>query len=87
MATLFMMNVPYDCTESELAQWVQSYGARVKNVRLIQDLVAGVSPAFAYVDIHDEDIDVPDTIEKLKGHIIRNRVILVSQSRRSAPAA
>ena len=87
MATLFMINVPHDCTESELTEWVQSYGARVKNVRLIRDLVAGVSPSFAYVDILDEGIDIPVTIEKLKGHSIRNRVILVSQTHRGAPAA
>jgi hypothetical protein len=82
-----MMNVPHDCTESELTQWVQSCGAPVKRVRLIRDLVAGVSPGFAYVDILAEDIDIPETIDRLKGHCIRNRIILVSQARRSMPAA
>lgn len=86
MSTLFMMNVPYNCTESELTDWVQSSGIKVKSVRLIQDLVAGVSPAFAYVDIGEQP-GIADAVDKLNGQIIRDRVILVSQARRAAPAA
>ena len=86
MATLFMMNVPHNCTESELAEWVQSSGIKVKSVYLIADKVAGVSPQFAYVDV-SEEIRVPDAIAKLNGQNIRDRVILVSQARRAAPAA
>ena len=86
MATLFMMNVPHNCTESELANWVQSSGIRVKGIRLIPDMVAGVSPQFAYVDIV-EDLGIADAVAKLNGRSIRDRVILVSQARRAAPAA
>ena len=86
MSTLFMMNVPHNCTESELKDWVQSAGIEVNSVRLIRDLVAGVSPAFAYVDI-SEGATIADAVEKLNGHIIGNRVLIVSQARRAAPAA
>jgi RNA recognition motif-containing protein len=86
VSTLFMMNVPHNCTESELKDWVQSAGIEVNSVRLIRDLVAGVSPAFAYVDI-SEGATIADAVEKLNGHIIGNRVLIVSQARRAAPAA
>ena len=86
MPTLFMMNVPYNCTESELKHWVEAAGIRVNSVRLIRDLVAGVSPAFAYVDIN-EHAKIAEAVEKLNGHIIGNRVLIVSQARRAAPAA
>ena len=86
MATLFMMNVPHNCTETELAEWVQSSGIQVKSVCLIPDRVAGVSPQFAYVNV-SEDVVVPDAIVKLNGQHIRDRVILVCQARRAAPAA
>ena len=87
MATLFMMNVPYNCTESELAGWVQSSaGIKVKSVRLIRDLVAGVSPSFAYVDIGEQP-GISDAVNKLNGQVIRGRVILVSQARRAVSAA
>jgi RNA recognition motif-containing protein len=86
VSTLFMMNVPHNCTESELKDWVESAGIEVNSVRLIRDLVAGVSPAFAYVDIC-EGATIADAVEKLNGHIIGNRVLIVSQARRAAPAA
>ena len=86
MSTLFMMNVPYNCTESELKDWVEAAGIPVNSVRLIQDLVAGVSPAFAYVDIA-EQAKIAEAVERLNGNIIGNRVLIVSQARRAAPAA
>ena len=86
MGTLFMMNVPHNCSDNELADWVQSSGIEVKKVRLIRDLVAGVSPSFAYVDI-SEKVPVADAVQLLNGHNIRERVILVSEARKGASAA
>ena len=85
MGTLFMTNVPHNCTETELATWIQSYGIRVKTIRLISDRVAGVSPQFAYVDL--EECVISEAITMLNGKNIRDRSILVSQARRAAPAA
>ena len=86
MGTLFMMNVPHNCSDHELTNWVEASGIEVKNVRLIKDLVAGVSPSFAYVEI-TEKVPVADAVEKLNGHNIRERVIMVSEARRGASAA
>ena len=85
MATLFMTNVPHDCTENELTDWVESSGIGVKSVRVIRDTVAGVSPAFAYVDIID-DMAINDAVNTLNGRNIRQRVILVSQAQKSRTA-
>jgi RNA recognition motif-containing protein len=86
MSTLFLVNVPHDCGDTELTTWVESFGIPVKKVRVIRDLVAGVSPSFAYVEIADQ-IAVLDAIHKLKGHSIRGRVITVSKARKGATAA
>jgi RNA recognition motif-containing protein len=86
MGTLFMVNVPHNCSDNELADWVRSSGIEVKNVRVIRDLVAGVSPCFAYVEISG-GIPVADAVRKLNGHNIRERVIMVSEARRGASAA
>ena len=51
MGTLFLVNVPHNCSDAELVEWIESSGITVKKVRVIGDLVAGVSPSFAYVDI------------------------------------
>ena len=86
MGTLFMVNVPYNCTDNELSEWVESSGIAVKQVRLVRDLVAGVSPSFAYVEIA-EKVPVADAIQKLNGHNIRERVIMVSEARKRRTAA
>ena len=80
MSTLFLVNVPYDCTDAELAKWVESSGIAVKTVRMVRDLVAGVSPSFAYVQI-EEKIPVADAVQKLNGHNIRERTIIVTEAR------
>ena len=86
MGTLFLVNVPHNCSDAELIQWVESSGITVKKVRVIRDLVAGVSPSFAYVDI-EETITIEDAVRTLNGQHIRERTILVSEARRGATAA
>jgi len=86
MGTLFLVNVPHNCSDAELIQWVESSGITVKKVRVIRDLVGGVSPSFAYVDI-EEKITVEDAVRTLNGRHIRERTILVSEARRGATAA
>ena len=86
MSTPFLVNVPHDCGEAELTRWIESSGIAVKKVRIIRDLVAGVSPSFAYVDI-EEKISVADAVERLNGHKIRERTIVVSEARKGAHAA
>jgi hypothetical protein len=86
MGTLFMVNVPHNCGDEELTQWVQSSGIEVERVRLIRDLVSGASPSFAYVDI-TEKMPLADAVEKLNGHNIRERVVMVSAARKGRTAA
>ena len=86
MGTLFLVNVPHNCSDTELVKWIESSGITVKKVRVIRDLVAGVSPSFAYVDI-EENISVADAVRTLNGQHIRERSILVSEARRGATAA
>ena len=86
MSTLFMVNVPHNCSDEELAEWVQSSGIEVRHVRLIRDLISGASPSFAYVDI-TERVPVEDAVQKLNGHNIRERVVLVSEARHGRTSA
>ena len=86
MGTLFMVNVPHNCSDDELTAWVQSSGIEVTRVRVIRDLVSGASPSFAYVDI-EERVAVADAVEMLNGHNIRERMITVSEARNRVTAA
>jgi RNA recognition motif-containing protein len=86
MSTLFLVNVPHDCSDDELARWVESSGIAVTSVRVIRDLVAGVSPSFAYVDIA-EKIPVADAVRALNGQNIRERTIIVKEASKRTTAA
>src|SRR5438093_1494475 len=50
MGTLFMVNVPHNCSEEELTLWVELSAIEVKQVRVIRDTGSGTSPSFAYVE-------------------------------------
>jgi RNA recognition motif-containing protein len=86
MSTLFLVNIPHSCTDNELTQWVEASGVDVRKVRVIRDVVAGVSPSFAYVEIA-EKVPVADAVQKLNGKHIGERTIVVSEARRGATAA
>jgi RNA recognition motif len=53
-ALLFFINVPYNCSDHELQEWIESSGIEIESIRLVRDLVAGVSPAFAYAVLRDQ---------------------------------
>lgn len=86
MSTLFLVNVPHNCSDTELVEWVESAGVAVQKLWVIRDVVAGVSPSFAYVDI-GEKVPLADAIDRLNGQHIRERTILVSEARRRPAAA
>jgi RNA recognition motif-containing protein len=76
MARLFVANLPHDCSEYEIQQWMESRGFIVEELRIVRDLVAGVSPAFAYVTLSDKDKHAFAQID-LNGKSLRNRTLVV----------
>jgi len=78
-AQVFLTNIPYNCSDRELQEWIQSAGVEVESVRLIQDLVSGASPAFAYAVLRDHK-QLEHAIVTLNGKRIRNQVITVQRA-------
>jgi RNA recognition motif-containing protein len=79
MSKLFFVNVPYNSSERELKEWVESRGFGTRSIRIIRDLVAGVSPSFGYVELGD-DVDLDQAISILNGKKMRNQTILVKEA-------
>ena len=71
---LFLMNVPYNCSDQELQEWIESRGIQIESVRLIPDLETGASPIFAYVLLKDQS-QLEKAILALDGKTIRNHAI------------
>jgi len=75
---LFFTNVPYNCSDRELKEWIESRGIDAVAIRIIRDLVSGASPAFAYASLKDER-QIDSAVSILNGTRMRNQIITVSQ--------
>ncbi len=82
---LFFTNIPHDCSEQELKEWIESRGIEITSIRIIRDLISGASPAFAYAATKSA-VDVDEAISALHGKRMRNQIILVSRGSRSVVA-
>ena len=76
MCRLFLTNIPYDCEDGELRIWLEEHGFLVESLRVVRDLVAGVSPAFGYVSVREPDNQI-DAIRVLDGQDLRGRKLQV----------
>lgn len=79
MSVLFFANLPYNCSERELQEWVESRGIGTQSIRIVRDLVAGVSPAFGYVGLRD-DTPILEAVSLLNGKKLRRQTILVKEA-------
>jgi RNA recognition motif-containing protein len=86
MSKLFFVNIPYNCSDRELQEWVESRGIETRSIRIVRDLVAGVSPAFGYVELKD-DTRIQEAINVLNGKRMRNQTILVKEAQSQATRA
>jgi hypothetical protein len=75
-SSLYLINLPHNCTDNELKDWVESHGFQTCSTRIIRDVIAGVSPAFAYVRLQD-DSQIWEACFVLTGKTMRTSQILV----------
>jgi len=73
-----MSNIPCDCHEVELQQWVESHGFKVESIRVIQDSVTGASPAFGYISLYDGRSKA-DAVQTLNGQKLRGSILQVKE--------
>jgi len=78
MPRLFFVNIPYNCSDREVQDWVESRGVETRSIRIIRDLVSGVSPAFGYVELKDETT-IKEAISILNGKKMRSHTISVKE--------
>jgi RNA recognition motif-containing protein len=79
MSKLLFVNIPYNCTDRELQEFVEARGIPTRSIRIVRDLVAGVSPAFGYVELKDET-RIKEAISILSGKKMRTRTITVEEA-------
>ena len=75
MAEIFLTNLPHDCSDRELREWVESRGIEVRSTRIILDLETGVAPAFGYVEIQNAEF-VKAGAASLNGRKLRTNTVM-----------
>jgi RNA recognition motif-containing protein len=76
---LFFTNAPYNCSDRELKEWIESRGIETLTIRIIPDLVSGASPSFAYASLKNE-AQIEEAVSALNGQKMRNQIIIVRQA-------
>lgn len=84
MKTLFIRNLPFDTSETELRKAFECYG-KVQRCSIAKNRETGESRGFGFVDI--EDGGAPKAIAEMNGKMFSNRSIVVQESEpRNRPA-
>jgi uncharacterized protein YggL (DUF469 family) len=75
---LLFSNVAVECTQEYLRQWIEARGYKTSTVHLIQDLVSGTSPSFAYVQLMDA-AKLDEAARALHGQTLLGQSVRVCQ--------
>jgi hypothetical protein len=81
-SALYLVNLPHNCTDNELKHWIESRGFKTSFTRIIRDVVAEVSPAFAYAQLEDNS-QIDQACDALTGKKMRTLQILVTPAKES----
>ncbi len=75
---LLFSNVPVECPDEHLRQWIEARGYQVLSVNLICDLVSGTSPSFAYVQLMNP-AKLDEAARALNAQVLQGRKLRVTR--------
>ncbi|HVN06499.1 MAG TPA: hypothetical protein VMT86_18905 [Bryobacteraceae bacterium] len=79
MKRLYIGNLPYQATESELQNWFNQAGITVDSVTLMRDRYSGEARGFGFVELADGDVD--RAIQSCNGKDFIGRTLVVNEAR------
>jgi len=77
---LFVGNLPYSVSETDLQEWFIQAGIPVDNVSVVRDRVSGEARGFGFVEIEDGTVG-QRAIEACNGKDLRGRALVVNEAR------
>lgn len=77
---LFVGNVPYQSSETELKDWFSDSGIAVDTIHFIRDRATGQPRGFGFVEIH-RDEEAERAIATCNGKSFQGRTLVVSEAR------
>ncbi len=76
--TLYVGNIPWSTTESELEQVFSQFG-QVLECRIITERATGRSRGYGFVEVNDEDMET--IMEKTNGLELEGRKLVVNEAK------
>jgi hypothetical protein len=78
MPSLLLANLPHNASNRELHEWVESRGINTNSIRMIPNLLAGMSTALVELK---EGTDTLEAISILNGKRMRTQIVLATTGR------
>jgi RNA recognition motif-containing protein len=78
MSNLLLINLPSNASSREIREWIESRGVVTKSIRIVRDLMTGVSPAFGHIELTGS-IELKEAISVLHGKRMRNQTVFAKE--------
>jgi len=77
---LYVGNLPYQATESDLESWFTQAGVSVDSVNVMRDRFSGEARGFGFVEIGNDE-DAARAISSCNGKDLMGRALVVNEAR------
>ena len=80
MTKLFVGNLPYKATESDLQAFFAEAGVQVDKVDILRDRFSGEARGFGFVEINDDQL-ANQAVQACNGRALMGRALVVNEAR------
>ncbi|HJY08699.1 MAG TPA: hypothetical protein VJ323_20435 [Bryobacteraceae bacterium] len=80
MSRLFVGNLPYKATETDIQSFFAEAGVQVDSVNIMRDRFSGEARGFGFVEINDENL-AAQAIQACNGRQLMGRALVVNEAR------
>jgi RNA recognition motif-containing protein len=80
VARLFVGNLPYKATETDVQSFFQEAGVQVDSVNIMRDRFSGEARGFGFVEINDENL-AAQAVQACNGRQLMGRALVINEAR------
>ena len=84
MKKLFVGNLPYSASETEVQNFFSDHGVAIDSVTVMRDRFTGQARGFGFVEINDDAL-AAKAVETCHGQDLLGRTLVVNEARPMAP--
>ena len=80
MSRLFVGNLPYKATETDIQSFFNDAGVQVDSVSIMRDRFSGEARGFGFVEINDENV-AAQAVQACNGRQLMGRALVINEAR------